>query len=443
MHGPAPAPPDAAAAAPRWRAVGALGSAQTLAWASSYYLPAILAEPMARDLGLATPTVFVAFSLALVVSALLGPAAGRAIDRRGGRPVLLATNLVFALALAGLGLAQGPAGLFAAWLLLGVGMGCGLYEAAFATLVRLYGSGARNPITGITLIAGFASTVGWPLSAWMAAEFGWRGACFGWAALHLLLGLPLNALVPRAGAAPAPAAPPPAASPAAAAGELSPPASPAPLRTAVLLSLVFALVWFVSTAMATHLPALLQAGGASLAAAVAVGALVGPAQVAGRLLEFGLLRHVHPLLSARLAALGHPLGVGVLLALGPPGAVAFALLHGAGNGIMTIAKGTLPLVLFGPADYGLRQGWLMMPARVAQAVAPVAFGVMLQALGAGAMWVSAALGLGAFVALMMVRGGPAGASRPGPHAQAGAAPASHAQTGAAPSAPGPPPTPSP
>jgi MFS family permease len=421
--------------------VGALGSAQTLAWASSYYLPAILAEPMARDLDLATPTVFVAFSLALVVSALLGPAAGRAIDRRGGRPVLLVTNLVFALALAGLGLAQDAATLFAAWLLLGAGMGCGLYEAAFATLVRLYGSGARNPITGITLIAGFASTAGWPLSAWMETEFGWRGACFGWAALHLLLGLPLNALVPRAvesGAprrdtvAPAglahpapeprelPAPPPPPGMPAAAGqaatatarGDL--PAPAAPLRTAVLLSLVFALVWFISTAMATHLPALLQAGGASPGAAVAVGALVGPAQVAGRLLEFGLLRHVHPLLSARLAALGHPLGVGMLLALGPPGAAAFALLHGGGNGIMTIAKGTLPLALFGPGDYGLRQGWMMMPARVAQAVAPVAFGVMLQTLGAGAMWVSAALGLGAFAALMAIRIGPVGGSRQAP-----------------------------
>jgi hypothetical protein len=186
------------------------------------------------------------------------------------------------------------------------------------------------------------------------------------------------------------------------------------MRTAVLLSIVFALVWFISTAMATHLPAMLQAGGASLGAAVAVGALVGPAQVAGRLLEFGVLRHVHPLLSARLAALGHPLGVGVLLALGPPGAAAFALLHGGGNGIMTIAKGTLPLALFGPHDYGLRQGWMMMPARVAQAVAPVVFGVMLQALGAGAMWVSAALGLGAFLALMMVRATPGPASRPVP-----------------------------
>ncbi len=148
-------------AAPNARVVAALGTAQTLAWASSYYLPAMLAVPIARDLGVTVPTVFAAFSVALLVSALLGPAAGRAIDHWGGRPVLMATNLVFALGLAGLGLAQHAVGLFLAWAVLGVGMASGLYEAAFAALVRLYGRGSRNAITGITLIAGFASTVGW------------------------------------------------------------------------------------------------------------------------------------------------------------------------------------------------------------------------------------------------------------------------------------------
>ncbi|RYF69747.1 MAG: MFS transporter, partial [Comamonadaceae bacterium] len=141
-------------------AVARLGTAQTLAWASSYYLPAMLAVPMARDLGVATTTVFAAFSVTLIVSALLGPLAGRAIDQHGGRPVLVGTNLLFAAALAGMALAQGPVGLFAAWILMGVAMGSGLYEAAFAALVRLYGQGARPAITGITLIAGFASTVG-------------------------------------------------------------------------------------------------------------------------------------------------------------------------------------------------------------------------------------------------------------------------------------------
>src|SRR5215218_10061708 len=126
--------------------VANLGSTQTLAWASSYYLPAMLAAPMARDLGVATPTVFAAFSVALLVSAALGPYAGRSIDRWGGRPVLAGTNLVFALGLIALANAHGPAGLFGAWIILGIGMGSGLYEAAFAALVRLYGHGSRNAI---------------------------------------------------------------------------------------------------------------------------------------------------------------------------------------------------------------------------------------------------------------------------------------------------------
>ena len=195
------------------RTVAALGSAQTLAWASSYYLPAVLAAPMARDLGIAMPTVFAAFSAALLVAAALGPRAGAAIDRWGGRPVLLATNVVFAAGLAGLALAQGPWTLFFAWAILGVGMASGLYEAAFAALVRLYGTGSRNAITGITLIAGFASTVGWPLSALLESHVGWRGACWTWAALHLVVGIPLNALVPRAGALPPTCAGLPSSSP--------------------------------------------------------------------------------------------------------------------------------------------------------------------------------------------------------------------------------------
>lgn len=154
--------------------------------------------------------------------------------------------------------------------------------------------------------------------------------------------------------------------------------------------------------MAAHLPRLLQAGGATLAAAVTIGALVGPAQVAGRLLEFGFLRRVHPLLSARLAALMHPIGATLLVLIGAPVAAVFAVLHGTGNGILTIAKGTLPLVLFGPQGYGHRQGLLMVPARIAQALAPWLFGVLLDRWGADAMGFSAGLGLLAFGALLML-----------------------------------------
>ncbi|HWS74994.1 MAG TPA: MFS transporter [Quisquiliibacterium sp.] len=414
----------------RTRTVAALGSAQTLAWASSYYLPAMLAAPISRDLGVSAPTVFAAFSVALAVSALAGPGAGRAIDQWGGRPVLVATNLVFALGLAALGLAQGPLGLFAAWIVLGFAMGSGLYEAAFATLVRLYGSGSRNAITGITLIAGFASTVGWPLTTLLEGELGWRGACFAWAGLHLALGIPLNWSLPRAAPAgrPAQAVVPPASrgspdsagspgpqatqtggtspgshAPQASAATRAPPEPEGSRRAALLLSIVFAVTLFVSTAMAAHLPQLVMAGGATLATAVAVGTLVGPAQVAGRLLEFGLLRHIHPLLSARLAALMHPAGAAALALAGAPGAAAFALLHGAGNGILTIAKGTLPLVLFGPQGYGARQGLMMFPARIAQALAPWLFGLCLVRWGSATLWLSSGLALAAFGALMLLR----------------------------------------
>jgi MFS family permease len=382
-----------------FRTVAALGTAQTVAWASSYYLPAMLAVPIARDLGITTPTVFAAFSLALIVSALVGPWSGHLIDRHGGRPVLMGTNLVFIAGLITLSFAQGPVSLSAAWIVLGIGMGSGLYEAAFSALVYLYRHRARNVITGITLIAGFASTVGWPLTTLLETQFGWRTTCLAWAALHLLIALPLNFSLPRTRIEPA------ASAPGDAANSGSPSAEPVvarPVFTGVLLALVFAFGWFIATAMAAHLPRLMQEAGATLAVAVAVGALVGPAQVGGRLLEFGVLRHVHPLLSARLAACAHPAGVVLLMVFGAPVAAVFAILHGAGNGILTIAKGTLPLVFFGPQGYGARQGWMMMPARASQALAPFVFGIVVDRWGAGALWLSAALGLMAFIALMLL-----------------------------------------
>ena len=296
--------------------VAALGTAQTLAWASTYYLPAMLAVPMAKDIGVSTPTVFAAFSMALIVSALLGPYAGRSIDRWGARPVLSGTNIVFALGLTSLANAQGLAGLFGAWVILGIGMGSGLYEAAFSALVRLYGRDSRNAITGITLIAGFASTIGWPLSNLLEHQVGWRGACYAWAALHLLIGLPLNLSLPKASAQRVVSGPEQAAS----AGDSVPLTGARAKRAGLLLATVFAATWFISTAMAAHLPRLLQSTGATLATAVAVGALIGPAQVAGRLLEFGFLRRMHPLLSARLAALMHPIGASLLLFVGGPAA---------------------------------------------------------------------------------------------------------------------------
>ncbi|MEO8938550.1 MAG: MFS transporter, partial [Burkholderiaceae bacterium] len=320
----------------------------------------------------------------------------RAIDRWGARPVLIATNLLFAVGLCTLANATGSAGLFVAWLILGVGMGSGLYDAAFASLVRLYGTDSRNAIRGITLIAGFASTVGWPLSTYLEIHVGWRGACYTWALLHLILGLPLNFSFPKAAAL---------VSQEARETVVDSPAdgprdSSHARRAAILLAIVFAATWFISTAMAAHLPRLLQASGTSLGTAVALGALIGPAQVAGRLLEMSLLRRSHPLLSARIAAILHPAGAVGLLLLGGPAAAVFALLHGAGNGILMIANGTLPLLLFGPHGYGRRQGLLMIPARIAQASSPWLFGLALDRWGSHVLWLSTGISLMAFAALI-------------------------------------------
>src|SRR5947209_5697158 len=268
------------------RQVLALGCTQTLAWASSTYLPAILAQPIARDLDISRSTVFGAFSVSLVVMALAGPAVGRTIDRNGGRGMLASSNLVLAAGLVLLGLASNVALLFAAWCVLGLGMAMGLYDAAFATLVRLHAHAAREPMTGITLIAGFASTVGWPLTAYVAEHFGWRASAFVWAALHLCVALPLNLScipsVSRSSQRPDRAAPNML--------QPAPDTSSAPQRMRrherrafLLLALFAAFTSFVTSAMAAHLPGLPLAAGASAVTALTASTLLGPAQVGVRL----------------------------------------------------------------------------------------------------------------------------------------------------------------
>jgi MFS family permease len=370
--------------------VAALGTAQTLAWASSYYLPAILADPIAQGTGVSRTVVFGLFSGALLLSAFFGPAVGRAIDQRGGRGMLAISNLVLAAGLVLLALSHENIMLTAAWTVLGVGMAMGLYEPAFATLTGLYGRAARGPITGITLIAGFASTVGWPLSAFLEAQYGWREACLIWAALHIVIGLPLNRLL-------IPPAPPPERS------KLEGDAPPAPRWAMPILAFVFATTAFVTGAMAAHLPRLLEIAGASATIAIAASALVGPAQVGARLVEFGALRLVHPLVSARLSAILHPLGAAALALFGPGAVMAFAILHGAGNGLLTIARGTVPLAIFGPIGYGLRTGLLGAPARATQALAPVLFGLLLDRMGAASIAISTGLCLAAFFAMFLLK----------------------------------------
>jgi predicted MFS family arabinose efflux permease len=368
--------------------VTALGTSQTLAWASSYYLPAILAGPISAGIGVPPSWIFAAFSAALLVAAFAGPAVGRVIDRYGGRGVLILSNVVLAAGLVVLAAANGAVVLFVAWAILGVGMSLGLYDAGFAALTALYGQNARGPITGITLFAGFASTVSWPLSTFLNGALGWRETLLVWAALNVAVGIPLNLLLP------VPARP----------THLLRAAAPAigwkPYREMFLLAFVFAAVWFVTGSMAAHLPGLLERAGATPVQAIAAAALVGPAQVAARLVEFFLLRRAHPLTSARIATLLHPIGAAVFAVIGPASAMAFAIFYGAGNGLLTIARGTVPLAVFGPTGYGERTGLLGAPARAAQALAPLVFGLLLDAMGVSVILVSAGLCLAALAALL-------------------------------------------
>jgi MFS family permease len=369
--------------------VTALGTSQTLAWASSYYLPAILADPISTGIGVPRSWVFAAFSGSLLITAFAGPAVGRVIDRNGGRGVLVLSNLVLAGGLIALAATNGALSLFGAWAILGVGMALGLYDAGFAALTAFYGQKARGPITGITLFGGFASTVSWPLSTFLNDALGWRETCLVWAALNLIIGLPLNRLL-----LPLPVKP----------SHVSRTVKPAvgwkPHKQMFLLAFVFAAAWFVTGSMAAHLPRLLERAGATPLQVIAAGALMGPAQVAARLAEFLILRRVHPLVSARIATVLHPIGAAALAIAGPSGGAAFAVLYGAGNGLLTIARGTVPLAIFGPHAYGERNGLLGVPARTAQAFAPFVFGLLLDTMGTSVILVSAGLCLAAFAALL-------------------------------------------
>ena len=366
----------------------ALGVAQTIAWACTYYLPAVIAAAVAEELGRPLFQVVAAFSAALLVSGFCAPAVGRAIEARGGRGVLAISAVVIAAGLAMLGVLPGLWGWALGWLVIGLGMAMGLYDAAFATLGRLYGQGARRWITVVTLFAGFASTIGFPVGAALLPGLGWRGLCLSYAAIHLLVVLPLYLfLVPVAG----PAAPPKPSVKADAPGEAW------ARRAFLLVAAFFTIRSIVSAVFAVHLLVLLEGLGLAVAAAVALGALVGAAQVGGRVMEFTLGARAHPLTVARAGAVLLPAGVALLVLVGPVAALPFALAFGVSNGILTISRGAVPLVLFGAQGYAVLMGRLAMPTLVAQAVAPTLAAPLVESLPA--LWVFGGTGVLAAAAL--------------------------------------------
>lgn len=355
-----------------------LGLTQILAWGSSYYLPAVFAEPIESDTGWSLTWIVGGLSLGLLVAGIVSPWIGRTINRHGGRLVLAGSSVLLAAGLVGLSLAQTLPLYILAWAVIGTGMGAGLYDAGFATLGRIYGADARRMIVTLTLFGGFASTVCWPFSAYLVQHFGWRSACLVYAAIHLCVALPIHLLlVPGV---------PEKDSAALEAGNRK--GMPLVAReryvTFVLLAAAIALCSVISSVVSVYLLTILQAGGLSLAAAVSLGALVGPAQVGARIVEMAFGRLYHPIWTMLAATMLVTVGLGLLL-VGFPILLLALIPYGAGIGIESIARGTLPLALFGPNNFAALMGMIAMPSLVAQAVSPSVGALILQSGGTQAL----------------------------------------------------------
>jgi MFS family permease len=349
--------------------ITALGITQILAWGSSYYLPAVLARPIAADTGWPLTLVVGGVSLGLLAAGLAAPRVGLMIDRLGGRPVLAVGSVLIAAGQVILAFSQALPVYFLGWLVMGIGMGAGLYDAAFSTLGRLCGDGARRAITSLTLWGGFASTVCWPLSAYLVETLGWRGACLVYAALQLGISLPLHlSFIPRVRSA---------AAHVKAGREEAFRVDPKRRRALLILGSVLMLGAMISSVVSVHLLTILQARGLDLPSAVALGAVIGPSQVAARVIEISVGARFHPIWTM-LAALSL-IAVGIALLWSGFSIVAVALvLYGLGNGIYSIARGTLPLALFGSAGYATLMGRLAMPALMASALSPSLGAILLQ-----------------------------------------------------------------
>ncbi|WP_244561599.1 MFS transporter [Mesorhizobium australicum] len=366
--------------APRLRSIiPVLGVTQILAWGSSYYLLAVLAKPIAGDTGWSLAWIVGGLSLGLLVAGIVSPRVGDSIQRFGGRLVLATSAVFLALGLIGLALSPNLPLYIVSWLVLGVGMGAGLYDAAFATLGRLYGQRARTAIATLTLFGGFASTVCWPLSAMLVSEFGWRNACLIYAAIHLAILLPLYIFaLPKErkrdiyGNIPATLEEGSAVS-----GRM-----PTGSRLLfVLIALVITVSSMISALISVHLLTILQAREIALAAAVALGAVVGPAQVGARAIEMAISRFHHPIWTKLASTVFVATGVGLLWSEFPIIAAAL-IFYGAGIGIESIARGTLPLAVFGEHPYASIMGRIAMPSLVMQAASPSLGALLIDVFGA-------------------------------------------------------------
>ena len=356
--------------------ITALGIAQILAWGTSFYFPAVFAEPIVAETGWSLGLVVAGTSIGLLTAGLISPQVGRIIDTHGGRPVLLASSSFYAAGLAGVGLSHSLPVYLLAWVLIGLGMGTGLYDAVFAALGRMYGSEARGPITNLTLFGGFASTICWPLSAFMIDHVGWRSACLIYAALHLFVMLPLQVSVVRA---------PEKVRSGHNGKNVSGETSRIDNETLIfaLLVVVLSIAAGIGSIVVVHLLIFLQARGVDFALAVTLGTIFGPAQVGARVVERLFGNRYHPIWTMIASCM--LMAVGLLMLFGAiPALVLVILLYGAGYGISWIGRGTLPLALFGPARFPRLMGKLAFPSLIVQALAPSAGALMIEARGSDA-----------------------------------------------------------
>lgn len=358
--------------------ITALGVAQILAWGTSFYFPAVFAEPIVAETGWPLGFVVAGTSLGLLIAGLVSPQVGRFIGRHGGRPMLMASSLFYAAGLAGVGLSPALPVYLCAWVLIGAGMGTGLYDAVFAALGRLYGSEARGPITNLTLFGGFASTICWPLSAFMIDHIGWRAACMVYAALHLLVAMPLQmAVIGRDAAATSTGA---NMGTDTGAGEER---IPRELTVFFLLAAILSVAAGIGSIVIVHMMIFLQARGLDFATAVGLGTLFGPAQVGARFVERLFGSRYHPIWTM-IASCGLMAAGLLMLSAALPMLILIIVIYGAGYGISWIGRGTLPLALFGPARFPQLMGKLAFPSLIIQALAPSIGAWMIDTSGADA-----------------------------------------------------------
>lgn len=391
----------------QWTDIAALGLTQTIGYGTLYFSFSILTPAIARDFGLPSEWMFGAFSVALLLGGLIAPLAGRWIDRYGAGRVMTIGSLAAALTLVACALAPSGAIFLAALLASEVSSTFVQYGAAFSLLVQRHHDKAQRSIVYLTLVAGFTSTIFWPLTTWLNSVLSWQHIYLIFAAAHFLVCLPIHAWMSgpsvsesaphasdREGVA--------AARPDGDGEGLLPPE--ARRKGFALMAMAFAFQSFVTGAILVHLLPMLQSLGLGLAA-VAVGTVFGPAQVFSRLINIVLGKDVSQITLAFISVAIQPLAIIVLLFSAPSlaGAMVFAVAFGMGNGIYSIVAGTLPLVLFGRRGYGARQGRVMSARLIVGSVAPFAFAVMMERIGTGgALVVSAALSGGSMLALTAV-----------------------------------------